>query len=649
MLPDATDGWTVADAADYYQIERWGNGYFSVDPNGHLRIHPDAQKSESIDLPELVHHLDQNGTSLPVLMRFDGILKHRFTEIEKAFRTTISDYGYDGQYTCVYPIKVNQQRHVVDGIIRGAQAGGFGLEAGSKPELLAVIASAHEDMPIICNGFKDAEFVEMALLAQQLGRRVILVVERLVELNLITKTALRIGVSPEIGMRIKLAARGSGRWQASGGHRSKFGLTVSELLSAVETLRQDGNLEWFKLLHFHLGSQITNIRQVKRALTEAARVYVDLVARGASLKYLDVGGGLGVDYDGSQTTFDSSMNYTLQEYANDVVFHVQSICDEVGIPHPHLISESGRALVAFHSLLVFPVLGVNSLEKEETMMHAGQEDPRPLRDLVDTLDEVTTRNLLESFHDAQLAIETAMNLFSTGHLSLTERGRAEKLFWVICERIRQLAKTLEFIPEELEPLGRLLADTYFCNFSLFQSLPDSWALNQIFPVMPIQRLHERPTRKAVIGDITCDSDGKIDRFLNNQSELSRTLDLHEVGEEPYYLATFLVGAYQEILGDLHNLFGDTNAVHVSLSDTGEVVIESTIRGDSVKDVLGYVAYDTHDITAEITRLAQAAVQQKRISEKESARIVSFYEERLDSYTYLETPGMPRGVTHRSSE
>src|SRR6187455_2467202 len=562
-----TRAWSVHEASELYEVARWGNGYVSVNEAGHVQVHPTKDPARAIDLKELVDRLQLRGISLPVLIRFTDILKHRLGDIHTAFTSAIAQHQYQGGYSCVYPIKVNQQRQVVDEVFEFGKPYGFGLEAGSKPELLAVVALADNATPIVCNGFKDAEFIEMAMLAQKIGRNVIPVVEKYTELALILEYAEKVGVRPQIGMRVKLAARGGGRWQSSGGYRSKFGLTVTEILRGLEELKSRGMGDCLKLLHFHLGSQIPNIRIVKGALNEAARVYVELARAGAGLQYLDVGGGLGVDYDGSQTNFESSTNYTLEEYANDVVYHLQTVCDEAGVPHPTIVSESGRAVVAYHSLLVFNVLGVSNFGDERTPEKATDDMEQPLVDLIETYRGVTTRNALESYHDAQQALDMAINLFSGGYLSLEQRSQAENLYWAICVKLQKLVQTMDDVPEDLQNLDESMSDTYFCNFSLFQSIPDSWAIKQLFPVMPIHRLGERPTQHAVIGDITCDSDGKIDQFIDRR-DVKKTLALHTIKDEPYLLGVFMVGAYQEILGDLHNLYGDTHAVHVSLDDNG---------------------------------------------------------------------------------
>lgn len=638
MLKDAVDRWTVTDASEMYEVPRWGKGYFSVNEKGHIAVHPTKDPALAIDMKELIERLQMRGLDLPILLRFNGVLKDRLREIHDAFAQAIKDHDYKAKYICVYPIKVNQQRHVVEQVINYGKVYGFGLEAGSKPELLAVVAMTEADTPIICNGFKDAEFIEMAMLAQKMGRKVIPVVEKYTELALVLKYAEKIGVRPQIGMRIKLAARGSGRWQSSGGWRSKFGLTVSEILHAVEELKSRDMLDCFKLLHFHLGSQITNIRHVKTAVTEAGRAYADLVKRGAGLEYLDIGGGLGVDYDGSQTNFESSVNYTLNEYAADVVHHVQAVCDEAQVAHPTIISESGRAIAAYHACLVFGTLGVAGQGNgEENLLDIPPDSEQPLFDLVDTFKGVTARNVLESLHDAQQAMDVAMTLFSSGYLSLEQRARAENLFWAISKKIKRLAESLDFVPEELEGLDTLLSDTYFCNFSLFQSMPDSWAIKQLFPVMPIHRLNEQPTHHAVLSDITCDSDGKIDQFIDRR-DVKRTLRLHEFDGQPYYLSAFLIGAYQEILGDLHNLFGDTNTVHIDLTAAGEVVVEAIVKGDTVREVLDYVEFEPSDLITRLQTAVEVAVREGRLGHQEAGRFLKFYEDALNGYTYLEEPG-----------
>src|SRR6187549_2679387 len=630
----STRSWSVHDASELYEVARWGNGYFSVNDNGHMQVHPTKDLARAIDLKELVDRLQLRGISLPVLIRFSDILKHRLGEIYSAFQAAIAQNQYQGDYRCVYPIKVNQQRQVVEEVLNFGRPYRFGLEAGSKPELLAVVAIADNDTPIICNGFKDAEYIETAMLAQKIGRNIIPVVEKYTELGLILEVSQRIGVRPQIGMRVKLASRGSGRWQSSGGFRSKFGLTVTEIMRGLEELKAHDMQDCLKLLHFHLGSQITNIRIVKGALNEAARVYTELAKLGAGLKYLDVGGGLGVDYDGSQTNFESSMNYTLEEYANDVVYHIQSVCDEAGVPHPTIISESGRAVVAYHSVLVFNVLGVSGFGDEKVPTTANPDWEQPLLDLIETYNNVTARNALEAFHDAQQALDMTLSLFSAGYLPLEQRSMAENLFWAIATKLQRITSTMAEVPEDLQNLDEQLSDTYFCNFSLFQSIPDSWAIKQLFPVMPIHRLNEKPDSHAVLGDITCDSDGKLDRFVDRR-DVKKTLPLHSMGDAPYYLGVFLVGAYQEILGDLHNLFGDTHAVHVSLDENGGVRLDALIKGDTVREVLDYVEFDAEALLGKLRTDVETAVRAGRVDYEGAGQLLRFYEDGLHGYTYLE--------------
>jgi arginine decarboxylase len=632
--------WSIPEAAEMYDVPRWGQGYFSINELGHLQVHPNRD-ARSVDLKRLVDRLQLRGLAVPILIRFTDILKHRLGEIHAAFQQAIGQHQYQGRYCCVYPIKVNQQRQVVEEVLNFGAQYGFGLEAGSKPELLAVAALATNDTPIICNGFKDFEFIEMAMLAQKMGRQIIPVVEKYTELELILEYAEKVGVRPTIGMRVKLAARGSGRWQSSGGYRSKFGLTVTEILRGLEELKSRGMEDCFKLLHFHLGSQITHIRIIKNALNEAARVYCELSKLGAGLKYLDVGGGLGVDYDGSQTNFESSMNYTLQEYANDVVYHVQTVCDEAGVSHPTIVSESGRAVSAYHSMLVFNVLGTTGFGEEKIPTAVRDDFEQPLVDLIETYHSVTQRNAVESYHDAQQALDMAMNLFSGGYLTLEQRAHAENLYWAIAEKIHKLCQGMDDVPEDLQPLEELLSDTYFCNFSLFQSIPDSWAIKQLFPVMPIHRLNEPPVNHAVIGDITCDSDGKLDQFIDRR-DVKKAIRLHRFNGEPYYLGVFLVGAYQEILGDLHNLFGDTHAIHVTLGDNGDegadgARVAHIIKGDSVREVLKYVEFDPEALMDKLRRDVEAAVNAGRMEDPQAGRLLKFYEEALMGYTYLEDP------------
>ncbi len=628
--------WKLHDAVETYGIRHWGKGYFGVNNAGHVTVHPNKNPDQAIDLKELIDQLQARGIQLPILLRFTDILRHRVGEIQEAFQNAIREYDYQGKYCCVYPIKVNQQRHVVEEILDFGRQFNVGLEAGSKPELLAVLAQTNGlDTPIICNGFKDDEFIKMTVLARKIGKQIFLVVEKFTELEAVVRYAQELNVRPALGVRVKLATRGAGRWKYSAGFRSKFGLTVHEVLEALDYLKERDLADCLQLVHFHLGSQITNIRNIKGALTEAARVYVELARIGAGVRYLDVGGGLGIDYDGSQTDFESSVNYTLQEYANDVVFRIKSVCDETGVPHPTIISESGRAVVAYHSMLVFDVLGVSIFGAQPEVPEIPPDAPQPISDLAGMLRDLSKKNYLESYHDAVQSVDETLNLFNLGYLSIELRSLAEQLFWAVCGKLLKIVRELDYIPEELQGLESMLSDTYFCNFSIFQSMPDSWAVKQLFPIMPIHRLLEPPTRRAVLGDITCDSDGKIDQFIDLR-DVRNTLELHAFNGEPYYLGAFLLGAYQEILGDLHNLFGDTNAVHVSL-DNGEINLDAVIKGDTVREVLHYVQYSADELSARMRKDVERAVRTGKISIEESRQLLRFYESGLEGYTYLEEP------------
>lgn len=627
--------WKVQDAAETYGVRNWGKGYFGINASGHVTVHPDKKPEQAIDLKELIDQLQERGIQLPILLRFTDILRQRVGEIHDAFRTAIAENDYRGPYCCVYPIKVNQQRHVVEEILDFGKPYHFGIEAGSKPELLAVLALTNGmDTPIICNGFKDDEFIETVILAQKIGKNIIPVVEKFTELELIVKYAEKLQVKPQIGVRVKLASRGSGRWEASAGYRSKFGLTVTEVLTALQYLRERQMEDCLKLLHFHMGSQVTNIRKIKDVLTEAGRVYVELQRAGAGLEYLDVGGGLGIDYDGSQSNYESSVNYTLQEYANDIVFRLKSICDEAKVKHPTIISESGRAVVAYHSVLVFNVLGVSGFDGFVTPDTVPENAPQPLTDLFWTSRNITKKNFVEAYHDALQLREDAMNLFNLGYLTLEQRSVTESLYWTICSRVLKMVDEMDYVPDELKNLESLISDTYFCNYSIFQSMPDSWAIRQLFPVLPIHRLMEKPNRRAILADITCDSDGKVDRFIDLH-DVKRVLPLHPYTGDDYYLAVFLVGAYQEILGDLHNLLGDTNAVHVTLEADGEISVDHVVKGDTVREVLSYVQYNPDELLSLMRKDVERAVRDKKITLEESALFLRFYDSGLHGYTYLE--------------
>lgn len=627
--------WTLADSVETYEIRTWGNPYFGVNDKGNVVVHPYGPKGPSADLKELVDEVSRRGIGLPLLIRFSDILRRRVQELNEAFARAIEEFEFEGSYRGVYPIKVNQVGNVVEEILRAGRPYHFGLEAGSKPELLAVMAMLEDpEALVICNGYKDEEYIETALLASRLDRKVILVVEKLSELFLIADVSKRLGIRPSIGVRVKLSTRGSGRWEASGGDRSKFGLSSPEILEAMAFMEKNDLLDCFELLHFHLGSQISAIRAIKSAMREAGRFYVELVKAGAPIKYFDVGGGLGVDYDGSQTNFASSMNYTMQEYANDIVFSLAEICNEAGVKHPHIVSESGRAVVAHHAVLVFDVLGATEFQSRAVPETLPEDAAPVVRNLFDTYHEVSRKNLQESYHDAVEFKEQSLQLFNLGHLPLDQRVLAENIFWSLLHKIQKLAKELDEIPEELEGLERALADTYFCNFSVFQSLPDSWAIDHLFPIMPVHRLNEEPVRRAILADITCDSDGKIENFIGRR-DVKNVLELHPLNGEDYYIGIFLVGAYQEILGDLHNLFGDTNDVQVSLHEGEGYVIDHVEPGDTVTEVLAYVSYSRDTLVARVRRAAEKALRAGRISIDESRKLLRAYEEGLSGYTYLE--------------
>jgi arginine decarboxylase len=631
--------WSIQEAVETYGVRHWGKGYFGINDQGHVVVHPTKNPEHAIDLKVLVDQLQNRGIQLPILLRFNDILKHRIGEIAEAFTKSIEEFQFQGKYFCVYPIKVNQQRQVVEEVLKYSKPHGFGLEAGSKPELLAVLAITNggDNTPIICNGFKDDEFIKMVVLARKIGKNIIPVVEKFSELELIVKHMEQLGVRQPIGFRVKLATRGAGRWRTSAGYRSKFGLTLTEVLDAFQYLKDRGLEDCFQMTHFHMGSQVSNIRKVKDALNEAARIFAELHKMGAGLKFIDVGGGLGVDYDGSQTDFESSMNYTLQEYANDVVFTIAQVCDEAGVPHPTIISESGRAMVAYHSMLVFDVLGTHNFDKCEAPVSIPEDAPAPLHELFEGYRDLNKKNLTESYHDSVEQMERVLQLFKLGHMSLEQRATAERLFWAFGRKLQRLVKELDYVPEELQNLDTMMSDTYFCNFSVFQSMPDSWAIDQLFPMMPIHRLTEVPTRKGVLGDITCDSDGKVDQFIDLR-DVRSTLELHQFVEgQPYYLGAFLLGAYQEILGDLHNLFGDTNAVHVTLEPDGTPNVDTVIKGDTVTEVLHYVQYSAEILTNRIRKDVERAVRAGTLSVAESREFLGFYENGLAGYTYLEEP------------
>lgn len=640
--PAAAPAWTFQDSADLYRVGSWGGGYFQVNNRGQVEATPSGPTGPRIDLHEVVRGLSARGIDTPVLLRFSGILDHRLRSLRHAFENSIKENSYKGDYLAVYPIKVNQQRQVVDEVRDYGHRLGFGLEVGSKPELLAVLAMTVEtpNQPIICNGFKDARYIEAVILATKLGRRIIPVVENVRELRLIIHFAEKHKVRPTIGVRVKLAAGGSGRWADSVGVKSKFGLTISELLEAVSTLRRHDLLDGLKLLHCHSGSQLQDIAQVKRCITELAHVFVQLKREGAGLTMIDIGGGLAVDYQGSQTNRPSSMNYSLDEYASDVVYRIGSVCDAAGVEHPTIVTECGRAMVAHSSVLIFDVLG--STGPSELVDHnlidaaAREEEPQPIRDLRAAITTAAKPNgrLVECFHDAERAREEALTLFSLGYLDLSERALSEKLFWTICSLVQQACLKLDEVPESLAGIHDLMSENYFCNFSLFQSLPDTWAIDQLFPIMPIHRLGVEPTERAVLADITCDSDGKIDEFIGTQGYPEKTLAVHRLDNDPYYLGVFLVGAYQETLGDLHNLFGDAHAVHIDV-ENDQWVIGEVVKGDSIREVLSYVQYEPDALSRHLEKECEKAVRAGSMSVQESRILINFYDKGLNGYTYLD--------------
>jgi len=627
--------WRIEDSEELYNIKGWGVNYFSINDKGNVVVSP-RKDNISIDLRELVDELLLRDVSAPMLIRFPDILDNRIEKMAKCFAKAAEEYKYNAQNFIIYPIKVNQMRPVVEEIVGHGKKFNIGLEAGSKPELHAVIAiNADSDSLIICNGYKDEDYVELALLAQKMGKRIFLVVEKLNELKLIANVSRRLKIKPNMGIRIKLASSGSGKWEDSGGDVSKFGLTSSELLEAMDFLEKNKMKESLRLVHFHIGSQVTNIRRIKIALREASQFYVQLHKNGFNIDFVDIGGGLGVDYDGSRSpNSESSVNYSLQEYVNDSISTMVDASNKNGIPHPNIITESGRSLTAHHSVLVFEVLEATTLPEWGEDDQPGPNDHELVQELYSLWDRLNQPGMLETWHDAQQIREEALDRFSLGLLDLKTRAQIERLFWSIARELYQMTNETKHIPEEFRHLPKILSDKYFCNFSLFQSMPDSWAIDQIFPIMPLQRLDEKPTRAATLQDITCDSDGKIDNFISTRN-FSYYLPVHTIKpRESYYLGVFLVGAYQEILGDLHNLFGDTNAVHVSVTDDG-YKIDQIIYGETVAEVLDYVQYSAKKLVRTVETWVTSAVKSEIITAEEGKEFLSTYRSGLYGYTYLE--------------
>lgn len=626
--------WRIEDSAELYNITGWGLKYFSINDNGHVQVTP-REGCASVDLKELMDELQIRDITAPVLLRFPDILDNRIEKISRCFKQAAEEYKYGAQNFIIYPIKVNQMRQVVDEIVSHGKKFNIGLEAGSKPELHAVLATnIDEHNLIICNGYKDENYVELALLAQKMGRRIFLVVEKLNELHLIARLAKRIGVRPNIGIRIKLSSSGSGKWEESGGDHSKFGLNSSELLEAVDALAKYKMEDCLKLIHFHIGSQITKIRRIKNALREATQFYVQLTKMGFSIDFIDIGGGLGVDYDGTRSSAsENSMNYSIQEYANDAISAIVDACEKNGLKQPNVITESGRSLSAHHSILIIETLETTQLPVWNDDEEVSDSDHELARELYQIWDRLGQQSLLESWHDALQIREEALDRFSLGMLDLHTRAQIEKLFWSVAREVNDIAKTMKHVPEELR-ISKMLPDKYFCNFSLFQSLPDSWAIDQMFPIMPISRLDEKPTRTATIQDVTCDSDGKINCFISSHG-FSNALPIHPIKNgESYYLGVFLVGAYQEILGDMHNLFGDTNTVHVSVHKDG-YEIEQIIDGETVAEVLDYVQYNPKKLVRNVETWVTRSMKSGKITPEEGREFLSNYRSGLYGYTYLE--------------
>lgn len=630
--------WGVSDSLKLYNIENWGEQYFNISPTGSLTVYPSKDKGPGIDLMRVIQDVKQRNVGMPVLLRFPDIIRNQVIALNETFRKVIQEAGYKGAYNGVYPIKVNQMREVVEEILEAGVDYDFGLEAGSKAELAAVIGlETAPDALIICNGYKDDAFIRLALMGTKLGKNVIIVVEKISELHRIIEVSREMGVVPQIGIRTKLYSRGSGKWETSGGEHAKFGLTTPELLYAVKLLKDEGMVENFKLLHFHIGSQITNIRAIKMAVNEGTRIYGKLRKMGLQIDYLDVGGGLGVDYDGSRTDFDSSINYSVTEYVADIVYTVQEICQAEGVPEPNLVSESGRFIVAHHSVLLVNAFGHIEVGYTPIGMKESDDENDVVSEMRELQKNLTRKNLLEHYHDAIQRKEEALTMFKLGLLSLEDRAKVERIFWHICKTIYRYTKELKYVPEELQDLEKELADQYLCNFSIFQSVPDHWAIQHLFPIIPIHRLDEEPTRKSTLVDITCDSDGKICKFIDLK-DIRDTLPIHTLKKgEPYYLGFFLMGAYQDIMGDLHNLFGRVNEVHVFLDETepGGYYIEEVLWGNNISEVLSWIQYSSSYLKKRVKTQIDEKVREGQIKPREGVELQNFYETLLYGYTYVD--------------
>ena len=630
---DDSNEWDVEQSRELYQIAGWGQPYFGIGKNGHVEVRPDPRSDKVIDLYELVRQLGARGLDLPLMIRFPNILEDRIRLLNESFAGAIKEYNYDGIYRGVFPIKVNQQRHLIEDVVSSGSPWRYGLEAGSKPELLIALAALEsEDGLIVCNGYKDSIYMETALVGQRFDNTVVVVLERLDEVELVLKASEKLGIRPCLGVRAKLSSKGMGRWASSAGDRAKFGLTTSEIVSVVDRLERLGMLDCLQLLHFHIGSQVSSITPWKNAIREASHLYVELSRMGCGMKYIDVGGGLAVDYDGSRTDFRASMNYGMSEYASDVVSGIQESCVKADIPCPTIVTESGRAVAAHQSVLVFDAVG-SEVPVDRAPMEPREGSHRVIVELFDTWKKISPKNVQESFHDAMQALEEARSLFKFGYLSLRDLADAENLSRSCFIRINTTLSRVKRVPEELQQIDEMLGSIYYCNFSIFQSAPDIWAMDQLFPIIPIHKHDERPTVKARLADLTCDSDGIIDNFIDKEEE-SHALDLHEVGPgEAYLLGMFLGGAYQETLGDLHNLFGDTNAVHVRLEDYGYSV-SNVIKGDSIEEVFRYLQYDPEDMVERVRKQAERALNQGRMTLGQLRAFMTHYGDSLRGYTYL---------------
>ena len=635
VAPLPQKSWTIEDSEKLYRIQGWGEPYFSINAAGHVTVSPKGDRGGSLDLCELVESLKQRNLALPLLIRFSDILEDRIERLNSCFARAIARYNYKNVYRGVFPVKCNQHRQLIQDLVRFGQPHHFGLEAGSKPELMIALATLKTPGALlICNGYKDREYIETAILAQRLGQTSVIVLEQIEEVELAIAASIALGIKPILGVRAKLTTKGVGRWGGSTGDRAKFGLTIPEIIRAVGQLEKAGMLDCLQLLHFHIGSQISSISVIKDAIREASHIYVELAKLGANMNYLDVGGGLGVDYDGSKTNFHASKNYNMQNYANDVVAGVKDACDERKIQVPIIISESGRAIASHQSVLVFDVLGTSDVPREvpEPVDENAHQIPRNLYEIYQS---ISPENYQEVYHDAIQFKEEAVSLFNLGYLGIAERAKTEQLYWACCNKIQGIARQKEYVSEELEDLEKVMASIYYINLSVFQSVPDSWAINQLFPIMPINRLDEEPTQRGILADLTCDSDGKIDQFIDLR-DVKSVLGLHTLKPgEPYYLALFLGGAYQEIMGNLHNLFGDANAVHIQLTPSG-YHIEHVVKGDTMKEVLSYVQYDSESLVESIRRQTEEALQQNKITLSEAQLLLQNYERSLSQYTYLQS-------------